>query len=183
MNNNYYKQNRKELEVWLATKVYFTPSKNMALTQKEISHNHYQRRKDNGLCVRCGKLLDRKGHYCSECNEKQNEYQRKTRKFCIENKICWVCRKNKVGRDETICPECRAKRYSAIKPLTIERKEKYNKRFKKQQKALYKERKTNGICTRCGKRRAIQGKTKCGVCLERDAYNHMVARERKLKEA
>ncbi|EHJ00741.1 hypothetical protein CDLVIII_4216 [Clostridium sp. DL-VIII] len=26
----------------------------------------------NKLCVRCGKLLDRKGIYCTECNEISN---------------------------------------------------------------------------------------------------------------
>lgn len=42
----------------------------MALTQKERSASHYRSRKDNGLCPRCGKPMDREGHYCSSCLEK-----------------------------------------------------------------------------------------------------------------
>lgn len=49
----------------------------MALTQKEISHNCYKRRKDNGLCPRCGKPLDRIGHYCTNCLKNQTNIREK----------------------------------------------------------------------------------------------------------
>lgn len=38
----------------------------MALTQKERSARNYKLKKENGLCPKCGKPLDREGHYCSE---------------------------------------------------------------------------------------------------------------------
>lgn len=70
----------------------------MALTQKEISHNCYKRRKDNGLCPRCGKPLDRIGHYCTNCLKKSNEYSREVREWCKQNGICPECKKKQVIR-------------------------------------------------------------------------------------
>lgn len=45
---------------------------------------------------------------------------------------------------------------------------------------MYQERKQQGICTRCGKRKAIVGKTKCAICLEKDAFQHRKARFNKI---
>lgn len=39
-------------------------------------------------------------------------------------------------------------------------------------KRLYEERKANGICTYCSKRKAEAGKTKCPQCLEKDRRRH-----------
>lgn len=144
----------------------------MALTQKEMNLKCYKSRKDNGLCPRCGKLLDRKGHYCSECLKKVNTYNQEARDFCREHHICTVCRKEKVFGDEHICLECRAKYEERRKPLTDEQKIRYAEKFKNHQKSLYRQRSEQGICTRCGKRKAIQGKKKCGICLNKDAEIH-----------
>ena len=144
----------------------------MALTQKEISARNYRNRKDNGLCPRCGKPLDRKGHYCFECLEKVKIYHRENKEFFRKNHICTECGKNIVPSGERICPECRAKRMSWKKTLSEEQKERYGSRFKAQQRMLYHERAENGICTRCGKRNAAPGNKKCAICLEKDAEQH-----------
>lgn len=144
----------------------------MALTRQEISANFYRRRKENGLCPRCGKPLDRNGHYCSKCLEKTNASQRDTKEFYRKNGLCTSCGKVMVLGSEKQCPECRVKRKAYRKPLSEEQKEKYNKNFKKQQRNLYQKRKEQGICTRCGKRKAMPGKAKCGICLEKDAEAH-----------
>ena len=160
----------------------------MALTQKERSANCYKRRKENGLCPRCGRKLDRNGHYCSECIEKVADYQRDTRKFYRENGICTSCGKEKVFGDEIQCPDCKAKHKAQRKPLSEEQKERYNKNFRKQQRSLYQERKEQGICTKCGKRKAMPGKAKCGICLDKDAerkrrksFNRPNIREERIK--
>lgn len=142
------------------------------MTQKERSARAYRNRKDNGLCPRCGKPLDREGHYCSECLEKVRKYHNENREFYIENHLCTECGKNKVPDRERICPECRAKRQKIRKPLTEDQKTRYREHFRKQQKSLYKERSDAGICTRCGKRKAMPGKKKCGICLAKDAEIH-----------
>lgn len=146
----------------------------MALTQKEISHNCYKRRKDNGLCPRCGKPLDRIGHYCTNCLKKSNEYSREVREWCKQNRICPECKKNKLFGDEHICPECLARKamYRANNPTSDEKRKENNERLKKQQKTLYQQRKKQGVCTRCGKRPAVKPKAKCAVCLKRDAQVH-----------
>lgn len=144
----------------------------MALTQKERSRKCYENRKNNGLCPVCGKILDRKGFYCSECLEKVNQYHRECKDFYRQNSICPVCGKEKLFGVEKQCISCRQKAYERRKPLTDEQKERYGKRFREQQKSLYRERVENGICTRCGKRNAYIGKKKCKICLDKDAEMH-----------
>ena len=144
----------------------------MALTSQERNYNLYHRRKDNGLCTRCGKLLDREGHYCSECLLKANKYKRESRIFYKQNGICPVCCKERLFGDEKQCISCRQKAYDRRKPLTDDQKEKYSNRFKNQQKSLYRERVEKGICTRCGKRKADTGNKKCRICLDKDAEIH-----------
>ena len=124
------------------------------------------------MCPRCGKPLDREGYYCSECLEKVRVYHRENREFYRKNHLCTECGKNSVPEEERICPECRAKRQKIRKPLTEDQKTRYREHFRKQQKSLYKERSDAGICTRCGKRKAMPGKKKCGICLAKDAEMH-----------
>lgn len=141
------------------------------MTQKERSAKSYRNRKDNGLCPRCGRPLDRDGYYCSECLDKTNKYRRDNRKFFAENNICTACGKEKVPNGEKICPECRAK-IANRKHITDEQRLKYNRRVRENQNLLYKERAEAGICTRCGKRKAATGKKKCEICLAKDAELH-----------
>lgn len=131
------------------------------------------------MCPRCGNVIDRDGHYCTDCVEKVRIYNFETRQFCREYNICPECRKEAVPNKEILCPECRAKRNNIRKPLTEEQKEKYSERFRAQQKTLYMERKQNGICTRCGKRKVSAGKAKCAICLAKDAQIHRLTREPK----
>lgn len=142
------------------------------VTQKEINQRNYYKHKENGECPRCGKPLDRDGYYCLKCLEKVRMYRRENRNFYRENNICTNCGKVKVPKGERICPECRANRENKRKPLTEQQRAQYNKAFRWQQKILYQQRKEQGICTRCGKRKAILGKKKCGICLQKDAEFH-----------
>ena len=159
-------------EVCAHIKDIFTPKIIMALTQKEISARIYKNRKGSGLCPRCGKQLDRAGHYCIECLKKVNDYNRETREFCKEHHICTMCRKEVVYGTDRICFECRAKKSENRKPLTEDQKKRYGETFRKQQKTLYQQRSEGGICVRCGKRKAAEGKKRCAICLEKDTYAH-----------
>ena len=143
-------------------------------SQKERSAELYKSRKESGLCPRCGKPLDRDGHYCSECLEKEREYRSETKKFCKENGICPVCHKEKLYGDEKQCILCREYHweYGIKNPPTDQQKEKYRNRFRETQKKLYAERVSNGICTRCGKLKVVPGRKKCGICLEKDMILH-----------
>ena len=48
--------------------------------------DRYHALKDNGLCVRCRKPLDRAGCYCTACQQKEKSIDEKTESF-IENII------------------------------------------------------------------------------------------------
>ena len=51
-----------------------------------------ERRKKQGLCLKCGNPLDRKGVYCIKCNNELNEEHRKTEQAYIDAGICYRCR-------------------------------------------------------------------------------------------
>ena len=144
------------------------------MTRKEINANSYWRRRENGLCPRCGNPLDRDGYYCKKCLEKHNEYKRENKKFFRENGVCPECGKEKLFGDEKMCIACRQRSYERRKPLTEEQRIKNNKKFRERQNYLYKQRSEQGICTRCGKRKPEAGKKKCGICLAKDSDLHKI---------
>lgn len=139
------------------------------MTQTERNVRFYRNRKENALCPVCGKPLDRDGHYCMSCLEKANKYKRETRQRLKELGICPVCRKNKLYGEEKQCVDCQEKAYYSRRPISEEQRIRYNKRFSNQQRLLYKQRKEQGICTRCGKFKAEHGKVKCAICLAKNA--------------
>ena len=151
----------------------------MALTVKEISARHYRNRKDNGLCPRCGKVLDRQGHFCSVCLEKANQYTREARAFARSMGFCPECKKEKLVGEEKICLKCSARRYANKKPITEEQRIRYNKNFREKQNELYKQRREQGICGECGKRKAEEGKSRCRICLDKNAEIHRRKRQEK----
>lgn len=150
-----------------------------------------------GKCANCGKVLDREGWFCKKCCDRHSNYTRDMYHFYQDNGICPRCGKNNLVGEERYCPECRAKdllrkaRYSDEKKRAIAEKSKprksaYNKR-------IYEDRKQNGMCVRCGKHKAEQGKMSCGMCLEKQrkqnakrydkkvglsAYDRQILRER-----
>lgn len=151
----------------------------MALTRQEISARFYRNRKENGLCPRCGKVLDREGHYCQECLLKVREENRKARAFAKSMGFCPECRKEKLFGDEKMCITCRIKKEKYKKPLPEEKRIAQNKAFREKQKALYHQRIEQGLCGTCGKRKKVDGKSRCGICLEKNAE---VKRRNQLKK-
>ena len=136
--------------------------------------DRYHTLKDNGLCVRCRKPLDRAGCYCTACQQKERDYRRKNREFYREHNLCPECGKNKLFGDEKMCLDCKMKQqeYRAKHPISEDRRISRNIRSRIKKKNVYAERKANGICTRCGKRKAINGRAKCQICLDYDALIH-----------
>lgn len=117
---------------------------------EKVSENTYKFRKQNGICVLCGKVT------CLICGEKQKISARETRKHYKQNRICYRCRVNKLFGDENICLECLAK-------LEI-----YNKKYKanKKNKCESAERlKDKGICVACRKNECLENRVYCKACL------------------
>lgn len=140
----------------------------MTLTQTERVESLRKRRKEAGLCVLCGKKLDRKGIRCISCNDKMNKYHRETRAWRLEHRICPRCGKNDLFGDEKSCPECSAKEYErAMRSRENGGTEHYNSVHAKWDKKERIRREENGLCKRCGKMKADYGYKTCGICREK----------------
>lgn len=155
----------------------------MAKTKAKNSRAFYLRRKENGLCPRCGEEMDREGHFCSKCLAKVREYQRENRTFYRANRICYACGKNKLIGDEKRCPECVAKWYGYYRKyqenMSDEEHEKQLERYRVVNKNRRDRLASAGVCPKCGKRKIEQGKKKCRICLNYDAEHARQYRQKK----
>lgn len=153
----------------------------LTLTKQEIRQNFLRRRKETGLCASCGAPLDRQGVLCKECNDNRNEGQRKDRAYYQKNHVCPRCCKNSLFGDEKNCPECAAKQYEDTmkKRGTEEGRLKYNKDHASWAKKEYDKRLKDGMCGRCGKRKADDGYKSCSICRIRERNKKREREQRK----
>lgn len=142
------------------------------MSQKEAQKRYIQKRKNNGLCVLCGKPLDRKGSLCNKCAKRKAEENRKTREFYKKNGLCPRCGKNKLFGDEKECLECKEKAYEAV--MKNRNKDDYNKTHREWARKEHQKRIENGICTRCGKRKPDFGYKTCGICRAKDTETRRI---------
>ena len=131
----------------------------------EYQRKFTQRRKENGLCVNCGKPLDRAGNRCISCREKINAADRKQYRESKSSGMCPVCGKRKLWGDENACLECKTKRTeNVMKNREKNGTEYYNRIHREWSRKNYALRKQQGICPRCGKRPAQSGYATCQAC-------------------
>lgn len=128
------------------------------------------KRREQNLCQNCGKQLDRDGFYCINCRNKITDYNTETRHFFQSIGICPRCQKVRLYGDEKICPECNAYSYEHImqERATEGGRLHYNEVHSKWARNEHKRRIEQGICTRCGKRKADYGFKTCGICRSKD---------------
>lgn len=137
----------------------------MALTQKEISKNFRKKRKEQCLCLKCGKSLDREGTYCTECRRIKTQEDADRRKWYQSHGICPRCGKNDLFGDEKVCLECNAKAYAAtMRSRDNLGRSHYNAVHNEWARKEHQKRIVQGICTRCGKRKSDVGYKTCGIC-------------------
>ena len=124
------------------------------------------KRKEQGLCLNCGKPLDRDGTYCIECRKRITDENNITRHFMQSIGICPRCQKVRLYGDEKVCPECNAYSYAKIMQAraTEEGRLHYNEIHAKWARNEHQRRIEQGICTRCGKREPDNGFKTCGIC-------------------
>lgn len=128
-------------------------------SKKKIRY-HY--RKDNGLCVVCGKPAQSERVTCDACAEKRRNYKRENTKYYRENNICPYCGKEKIYENEKMCLNCSEKNYEQHKNQDPEKvREWQRKKYEKRMKYL----KENNLCRSCGKRQNAEGHTYCSMCL------------------
>ncbi len=130
----------------------------------EYKKQWIRNRKSNKLCIGCGKSLDRDGVYCIACREKINKATKETRAWYQSNGICPRCGKVSLMGDEKNCPECRAKFANAATRAREKNRDEWNERQKIIQRNIYSKRKDQGVCTRCGKRKADSRHKTCEMC-------------------
>ena len=86
--------------------------------------------------------------------------------------ICPHCRQYKPAEGKVYCPNCLDEQATLqmIRRAKISEEEKQADRAKQRENAKirYKERKAQGICVECGKRRARKNRTKCAMCADKD---------------
>lgn len=122
------------------------------LETTNIRHRrNYHKRKELGLCPHCGKPRDGETLSCSKCKNYNNTYLKETYDYFKSKGICVYCKTQKARQGKISCLECAGKQAErrAIKPrvYTEEQKEK----AKARERALYAQRRANGLCTECGK--------------------------------
>ena len=139
-----------------------------------VSYNtrRYHERKNKGLCVKCGSTVIDGQVYCLECRMCRNEEARQNRIFYREQGLCTYCGRNRVFKNEHLCPEWRAKaaNWQAQRKKTDKERDRHNARRRKH----YWERSAQGICTACGKRKAVPGKKMCGICAGKKAEDQRI---------
>lgn len=77
--------------------------------------------------------------------------------------ICVECRREFACDGLVRCPECLEKDCERNKKYVAAHHEEHKKYCKEYRKRIYEERKSKGLCTRCGKK-AIEGQTLCLSC-------------------
>lgn len=135
------------------------------MTRKE----RYYFRKDNGICVDCGKNPAQPNRVrCEECAERARVWTNEDRAALVKMGICPKCRKNPISGYSKMCEECREKFYDYEDTHGITRIKSANQVAKEK-----------GLCIKCGARKPVQGKTKCAICAKKDASRMREYRKRK----
>ncbi len=128
--------------------------------QKEVrrrSKECYLLRKEQGLCVQCGKEKTVNTVYCNDCKEVQRRSSKKRYLLLKEQELCVVCGKKEALDSLVRCKKCKQfeKRYSQS-----EERKRTNKDNSKKRYSLLKE---QGLCIDCGKKKATDS-VYCNDC-------------------
>lgn len=137
-----------------------------------------QKRKDNGLCVKCGNKLDRKGALCVSCKDKMGEDKRITYHWYQDAGICPVCKVNSILGDEKTCPECRAYKANQADARRNRDRDKYNLQMRSLKKKMYYIRKEQGLCVCCGKELPNLDFVRCKKCRNYNKERKRISREK-----
>ncbi len=99
----------------------------------------------------------------TEYNRSKKDYL-----FAKAHGICVNCKNETAEPGKTLCFECaeksRARNRKAAANRTEEQKETMRRKHAEYCRQKYAERKAAGICTKCGERKAVRGRTLCIDC-------------------
>ena len=133
----------------------------------------YKYRKENGICVRCGKRKSENGKTrCLECKEKANKSNMDTYYFFKKIGMCVICCKEKADQGYVTCLSCRMEKRERDKRYLS--KEENSERRKEYLKNRYRILKENSRCVSCGK--SIENHTLCDKCYKKYFIRQRVKR-------
>lgn len=135
--------------------------------QKELR----AKRKEQGLCTRCGNKLEdgNKTTTCRKCKDYDKEYKNQSRIYFKNIGICPQCGKYELFNEEKMCLECKAARANSSYKYSL--KQSTKDRHREYQKNVREYRIKNGLCTTCGKENDTDGHT-CSKCRKSDKLRH-----------
>jgi len=133
--------------------------------RREADKLRREERKENHICIRCGKNPTTDKSMCDDCRDKMATYRNETRKFNKEHNICTMCRHEIVYDGFSTCEMCREKQkeYSAkfySKETEVKRKERKRKQAEYMRDKRAK-RKEQGVCVECGKKLCANSQIHC----------------------
>lgn len=129
--------------------------------RNEYQRQLYEKRREENVCLWCGKPLDREGSICSECAEKSRTRAKERRDYLLRRGLCPYCGKNKIDPPYKSCTNCREKILRRSKEGRTEKRKQYDSMYRKKKREQYAD---AGLCTICGKNVPEKGFTTCIEC-------------------
>ncbi len=144
-------------------------------------HRRVADRRARGMCIRCGKhppAPDRSD--CDPCAEKRRKadlkrHRRRTSERAAQN-LCPRCGTREPEPERSLCAPCGEKQNRAsrardarLRAASLPRRDPARAREYERDRSRREAdiRREAGLCTRCGKQPAAEGRASCGPCLEK----------------
>ena len=122
----------------------------------------YYKRKELGICTRCGKENAVTGKInCIACAEKISISRKENREYFLKRGLCTICGKREAEPNKKICYECLGQEQDKYYEKRVNGTYNKQKADTERKRKLAEERRNNGLCYRCGKRKSDG---LCGVC-------------------
>ena len=143
------------------------------MTNTEYQKNLRAKRKEQGLCTRCGAELEEgnKTTTCRKCKDYDKEYKSQSREYFKSVGLCPQCGKYKLFNDEKMCLECKANRANTSYKNSL--KESTKEKHREYQKSVKEYRIENGLCTSCGDKNDTDGHT-CSKCRKSERLRYRI---------
>jgi len=137
--------------------------------------DRHAKRVEAGVCVRCRAELDGNVQTCPRCAALELTYKKTRRERLDEQELCHYCGKRPAVPDRTRCFECAEARnatWAAHRDF-----EAAAARSKEARDAA----RAEGKCGKCLRAEAVEGKTQCEPCFEKDRARSAIRRAEQKK--
>ena len=140
----------------------------MDASENGVSKKSYAELVAEGICTHCGKPNPTPGKgFCPDCWEKEKKRRKLVKEYLKKRGICVSCGKNPAEPNRVQCMECAGKRmdrYYEQGGNTDKQRERNREYWREKSK----QRRADGVCIRCGKRKPEEGKATCRHCLNKN---------------